>query len=181
MLGLITISIFAGYMFAAYFIVKLQKNRRKKIIAAIIMILIPTWDVIIGRAVFYTLCATQGGVHVYQTVELGPEYFDKEGVPLFYDRSKIFNNMTLAERYVGVSEHKKNISRLLNVKLIEKKILDKNRNIELGSITYFIHFGGWAFNSLNTGAASGNRCPESSGDHIVELSKKVFILDAKNN
>lgn len=177
MLGLITFGLVAGYILVAYFIVKVQKSKRKKIIAATIMILIPTWDVIIGRAMLYTLCATQGGIHVYQTVELGSEYFDEDGIPLFYDRRKVFSEMSLAGRYAGVSKSKGYISKLFNIKAIDKKIMDLEKDKELGTITYFIHFGGWVFNALNTGAASGSRCPKSSKEHIIQLSKRIFVQD----
>lgn len=175
MLGLITLGLFAGYMLAAYFIVKVQKSKRRKIIAAVIMILIPTWDIIIGRAVFYTLCVTQGGIHVYQTVELGAEYFDKDGVPLFYDRNKFVKNMGVAGRYKGVSEWE-GLNSLLHLRVHSEKIKDKKNNNILGEIKYFVYNGGWIFNSLKVGGGGGESCPSYSGKNTLELSKEIFLL-----
>ncbi len=180
MLGLITLSLFAGYILVAYFIVKVQKNKRKKIIAATIMILIPTWDVIIGRAMLYTLCATQGGIHVYQTVELGPEYFDEDGAPLFYARDKFVKNMEIARRYKGVSEWADMIP-LFHLRVHSEKIADEQNDYILGEVKYFIYNGGWVFNSLKVGGGGGESCPSYSGENILKLSKKTFSLKENAN
>ncbi len=175
MLGLITISIFISYVLALYFILTAIKDKRKKIIAATIMILIPTWDVIIGRAVFYTLCATNGGINIYQTVELEPEYFDEDGVPLFFDRNKFsLNDMTLGNQYVG-NEERRYVSKLLNIITHHEDIVDVKNNQSLGLVRYYVYKGGWVFNELDTGSGSGDSCPKYSSKNTIELSRKVFI------
>ncbi len=180
MLGLITLGLFAGYILAAYFIVKVQKSKRKKIIATTIMILIPTWDVIIGRTILYTLCASQGGVHVYQTVELGSEYFDRNGVPLFYARDKFVKNMEIARRYKGASEWTDMLP-LFHLRVHSEKISDEQNDYILGEVKYFIYNGGWVFNSLKVGGGGGKSCPSYSGKNTLKLSKKIFLLKGNTN
>ncbi len=173
MLGLIALSIFAGYILASYFIVKSQKSKRKKIIAAIIMVLIPTWDVIIGRTIIYTLCATQGGIYVYETVGLGEENFDDDGVPLFYDRRKTLGRMKLANRYTG-NRSIKIVSKLFNIKKYSEEILDTKHNKVLGEIKSYGYKGGWAFNLFNVGGAGGVSCPSYSSDEFVIFTTNIF-------
>jgi len=42
------------------------------------------WDVIAGKLYFKHICEKDGGVHIYQTVELVPECWDEDGRPKFY-------------------------------------------------------------------------------------------------
>ncbi len=80
MFGLLILGALILYIVFAIWIVKRQKTKRAKWIAIAILVLIPTWDQLIGRVYFYTLCTTQGGVKVYSTVELPSEFFDEGGV-----------------------------------------------------------------------------------------------------
>lgn len=175
MVGIIVSFIFFTYIGISYFVVSRIKNKRHKYIAIAVLVLIPTWDIIIGRAMFYGLCLTQGGIHVYQTVDLGPEYFDKEGVPLFFDRKKSLKEMRLDE-YVGLNDYGFS-SKFFNVKKDVDMIVNKENNEIKGDVTYFVFFGGWVFNALNTGGADGERCPafKLPSKYIIDLSKEVFV------
>jgi len=50
---------------------------------AVFLLFVPMADNIVGEVYLKYLCATQGGIHVYQTVELRPEYFSEDGLSLF--------------------------------------------------------------------------------------------------
>ena len=133
------------------------------------------WDVILGRAYFHYLCATQGGVHVYQTVELGPEYFDKNGIPLFFERTKTIDKMTVANRYKG-DEYGEDFSKAFNIYKTVDGIVDTKPEEILGDITYFTYFGGWFMN--HTGFHSnGTRCPDYKDQNIIDLSMNIFLKE----
>lgn len=73
MIGLmIFIFVPVAYLYIAYKVVQLvvQKTQKKVywILTAGFFILIPTWDVIIGKVYLHFLCKTEGGLKVYETV-----------------------------------------------------------------------------------------------------------------
>ncbi len=174
------------YLIFAFFVMrnvlKKQNTRKRKwqmgLLTAFLLYLPFGWDVILGRAVFYGLCATQGGVHVYQTVELGPEYFDKDGVPLFYDRDYGFDEMSLAEIYYGSNEYNINYMRRLNIAKDEYMIVNENNNDVLGLYRTYIYFGGWFVNYTGF-HVSGESCPplEVLSKDLRGLSNKVFEME----
>jgi len=72
MIGLLILAVVLGYIFLSKLIVtKVYKSYgvKKANIALAIMVLIPTWDVILGFPVYAYLCATKAGVHIYKTVD----------------------------------------------------------------------------------------------------------------
>lgn len=72
MIGLSILAVIFGYIFLSKFIVtKVYKayGVKKANIALAIMILIPTWDVILGFPIYAYLCMTQSGTKIYKTVD----------------------------------------------------------------------------------------------------------------
>ena len=172
------------YLIFAFFVMravlKKQPSRKRKwrmgLLTAFLLYLPFGWDVILGRAVFYTLCATQGGVHVYQTVELGAEYFDEDGVPLFYDKNEFFKNMSLMNRYLGNKDIERSENTFLNISKTKYKIIDSWNNRVLGEYIKYAFFGGWLANSTPF-LVVGESCPEKEAldDKLIELTKNVFV------
>ncbi len=66
-----------------FVVVKINEEKKQKWIAAtiviVISILIPTWDIPIGRINYHNLCKNEAGQFIYKQVELGEEYYLKEG------------------------------------------------------------------------------------------------------
>lgn len=147
---------------------------------AICLLFVPMADNIVGEVYLKYLCATQGGIHVYQTVELGPEYFKGDGTPIFYDRNKGLHEMSMRGKYVGRSESEV-VSKILNVRVVSKKIENIEDNTVLGESIYFVHFGGKLVNSTGL-HVSGTSCPSSNArkNHIKKLSKLVFLQQGIN-
>ena len=73
MIGLMVVGVIVGYIFLAKFIVtkvyEKTKSLKKKYIALAIVILIPTWDAILGLPIYLYLCKYHAGVKIYQTVD----------------------------------------------------------------------------------------------------------------
>ena len=71
--GLIILAVIFGYIFFAKIIVdsvyESYGTKKAKNIALAIMILIPTWDIILGYPIYKYLCWTKAGVHIYKTID----------------------------------------------------------------------------------------------------------------
>jgi len=147
---------------------------------AVFLLFAPVADSIVGEVYLKYLCATQGGIHVYETVELGAEYFKDDGVPVFYDRNKGLHEMSMGGRYFGSSEAE-TISKALNVEMIIDRIVDAENNSTLGSIIYFAHFGGWLINSTGL-HVNGSMCPSDyiKVNYVKNLSELVFVKQEIN-
>ena len=172
------------YLIFAFFVMravlKKQPSRKRKwrmgLLTAFLLYLPFGWDVILGRAVFYTLCATQGGVHVYQTVELGPEYFDKDGNLLLYDPKIGFEEMDVPDGYLVEVFDSRYFSRILNMSKIEYRIhAGKNKKI-LGTYRTYMYHGGWFINYTGF-HVNGDLCPSPRkvSDSLLEMVNKVFV------
>lgn len=115
------------------------------------------WDVILGRAYFYYLCETQGGVHVYQTVELGPKYWDDDGNPGFiYSENGELDELFLANRYTIIRGDKKAYSKTFRITSIVTELLDNRTNDVIADRVIIFYGGGWFLNN--------------SGFHVDSLS-----------
>ena len=174
------------YLIFAFFVMwrvlKKQPDRKRKwrmgLLTAFLLYLPFGWDVILGRAVFYTLCATQGGVHVYQTVELGPEYWNEDGSPKFIMENGELDENIFGGRYESKRVSDRNFSKLLNIGRFERTIIDRKTGGKLGTLTRIMYFGGWFLN--HTGFVVGaNDCPSEYGIY-PKLLKMVFIIDAND-
>lgn len=172
------------YLIFAFFVMrgvlKKQNTRKRKwqmgLLTAFLLYLPFGWDVILGRAVFYGLCATQGGVHVYQTVELGPEYFDKDGVQPLYDPKRGFEEINLPSNYLAEINDNRYFSKLLNLSNIEYKIYDDKNGKILGVYKTYMYHGGWFINYTGF-YVSGELCPSSRrvSESLSEMVNKVFV------
>lgn len=142
---MIALMVFAAlliYLAIAWLVVKRLKTRKAKWIAIVIFVLIPTWDQIIGRVYFYSLCATESGVEVHKTVELPMEYFDKQGRPDFKFVKKDGVRLELAGRYVDHGETH-SVSKLFRLERDIRFVKDFTTGELLGTQMSFRYFGGW--------------------------------------
>lgn len=73
MIGLLILVIGVGYYYLSKFIIKntYEKygTKKAKYIATAIMVLIPTWDIVLGYPIYAFLCLTNSGVKIYQSVD----------------------------------------------------------------------------------------------------------------
>jgi len=60
---------------------KAGKARTIGIVLFLLMVTIPIGNIILGQAYLYTRCYIDGGLHLYQHVELPAAYFDEYGKP----------------------------------------------------------------------------------------------------
>lgn len=69
MAGLSVLFFIGLYFFIAYKIIKATNTKRTKLLAIVILILIPTADEVVGRIYLQHLCTTEGGLKVYRVVQ----------------------------------------------------------------------------------------------------------------
>ncbi len=73
MIGILFFGVLFAYIFLAKFIINkthtIYKTKKAKNIALAIMILIPTWDVILGFPIYAYLCMFESGTKIYKTVD----------------------------------------------------------------------------------------------------------------
>jgi hypothetical protein len=154
------------FVIAIVVIYKLMKSYqgnhkwRQFFILAFLFYLPVGWDVILGRTYFHYLCAKDGGIHIYDTVKLGPEYWDKDGRPRFYTEDKgWFESSVFEGRYVFKSSDTKYKNKLLfnTTKYLHQIVDTKTGNI-LGEWVKYGMTGGWVTNTGTPFGVSGVQC-----------------------
>ena len=175
-----TYLIIPPYLIIAFFVMravlKKQLTRKRKwkmgVLTAFLLYLPLGWDVILGRAVFYGLCATQGGVHVYQTVELGAEYFDKDGSPKFINKG-LLNESILNNKYNADIYKEIYFNKILSVKKIHTRIKESKSDKIIGKRVIFSYLGGW-FSRYSGVFVRGEQCHSIKGAFYPDLVNAVF-------
>src|SRR5439155_16090899 len=66
--GLIIFGVIAGYVTLWYYVVKAARNRTQRIVAVLVAVLIPFWDLPIGYFEYQRYCSSEGGIRVYERV-----------------------------------------------------------------------------------------------------------------
>lgn len=135
----------------------------------LLVIAVPTGDVIVGRVKFSDLCEREASVRVLRTVALDAKYLSKDGSP----KTELVvgtPGLRIAERYVMDASSEQ----VLAWPRIEKSVVeirDIERGDALGQIVDFRYWGGWLVQYL-PGHRSAERCPELKGR--MSLERMVF-------
>ncbi len=172
MLGLIILSVIVCYVLFAHFMIKRLSSKRVKYIALAIFILIPTWDVIIGRIYFNWLCMSEGGISVYKTVELGKEYWNKEGNPIFFTEKGDLIEESLPGFKVD-AESDTHYSHILRIHKRSLKVIERSSGRLLGERIRFAYFGGWLKNNMGI-HVSAKSCPPYDEVSMNKLINEIF-------
>lgn len=135
-------------------------------------------DEILGRIYINYLCATESAPKIYQTVELGPEFWNQDGSPKFMSPPKP----------IGLGYFRKNTEKILlkeyeirversttfygQMKFISKKTMITNveTNKDLADYSEFYFFRGWLMNNMGLRVRSTS-CP------TTKLSYTTLVND----
>ena len=151
------------------------KTRGKKLwaglLAALIIVLILTWDVIAGHARFKRLCATESGIRIYKRVDLSSEYSNMQ-VP---DASWSYERMPISKRYKYSSESSENMPGPGRIKYTRDVIRDAETGELLGTFTSYFWGGGWFENTFSPQGAGGGNCGYRKGDFKAFLEKIFHV------
>jgi hypothetical protein len=139
----------------------LQRTRWKRwvasLTAALVVVLIPTWDEILGRLYFSRLCATEGGVRIFRQVDLPVDYWDADGRPKFIKPNGDMDSDVLQHRFDVVIKSRK-ISGVFRIQALDFRVVEKASQVPLGEISSYGYFGGWLVNATSL-HVTGIRCP----------------------
>lgn len=204
MIELIVLGLFLLYLTIAILItralVRAVSNKSTKwrvgLASGVVFFLIPTWDVILGRAYFLAACSTKGGLNIYKTVGIGEDYY----VPNLVD-AELPDGKKME---IGAVYKLRKYDRDFNVKLVpgggklkaeydyavakdvDGKFLGvqgvisyakvKGTNEVLGEATSFLYWGGWVANYSGM-HVSAIECPNPPTDENwvhKDFLEKIF-------
>jgi len=146
--------------------------KRKWVVSSLVIlisILIPTWDIPIGRINFNHLCNTQAGQFINKQVSLSDEYFLKAGERniRYFEHSKFayakggeLDLERVKQNYVINSNYDKDYSRWGYIYKLETKIIFIQDKQILGRAVTFFYRGGWLMASFEGGGSID--CPDKS-------------------
>lgn len=177
--------------------VKFSTGKKRKWISVLLVvltsILIPTWDIPIGRINFSHLCKTQAGQFIYKQVPLSDEYFLEQGErnlryqhdshPFAYAKGGELNLEKVKEEYVINTTFDRDYSRWGHVFMHETTIASMQDKQILSRAVSFYYRGGWLMAPLFDNRAGQHVCPENglpgSNQYIHEtiLDKTFQSID----
>lgn len=181
MLALILLGMAIGYLVIVIVTVHFLSKWIKKpgwrwvfrLVLFALLLFLPVSDQIIGRYYFDHLCETEGGLHVYETVELGPEYYYEDGSPKFIDDRGRFDSSVFNGRYEfkiqSIDDYVKFVVIDKDVYLIMETRTDKI----LGSFTRFIYRGGWLNNAFSI-PRGGISCRKFEGGYYEGFIRHIL-------
>lgn len=169
---LIVCGLYVGLaLFMAKQVGKGTNSRLAKYATLVAFAMVFTWDVIPGQLYFNYLCRTEGKATVIKTVEVGEEYFLKNGWP-HVDK--------LTDRYPQQFSRKE-VSPLFHISKSTVVIQDKQNGEVLGTATDFHHYGGWLSRFLFPDAG-GSSCTEHPHPGVLStIWKEVFRVRNEND
>lgn len=144
--------------------------------SVVIFILLPIWDEIAGRIYFRHLCETEGGIKVYKTVELGPEYWNPDGSGKFITIEAERDGKLLVPDYSWKSQWNRDFNKVLNIAKQQYSVVEVSTGTEMASRTFFVNFHGWSINH-SFAHVTGDRCPSLDAPTYRELLERVFVTD----
>jgi hypothetical protein len=121
------------------------KSKSKKTSVTVILIFLlylPLgWDVILGRIYFQYLCDAEGGMHIYQTIELDAKHWDEDGTPKFFTEDGWFDAAALGMKYSFMRDTED--AKYFNISKHTKIILDNSSGKVLADNVAFNYVSGW--------------------------------------
>lgn len=167
-----------------------KSKKRAWLIGIIVIILVPTWDVILGRVYYHSLCAVQGGAKVYKQVELPAEYWEEVGGTTFLDdfiaRNKDRVTLEIDEEFHKNFKFESKTIKLrphfFNIKKKLRSVTENQSEEVLGTYTTYFYSGGWLVNSTAIGGPGGTHCPRE-GNKLYGLSflREIFVPSTNGN
>ncbi|MEX2517365.1 MAG: hypothetical protein WD572_10755 [Gammaproteobacteria bacterium] len=163
----------------AYWLSRIPERQKLKtwtqILTVLVFVLIPTWDVLLGRLYFNYLCETEGDIKIHNQAELPTEHWE-DGVPR--DRLERLPGrgfeILIGEKFIIESHTIKNYGEPFRIDKEHKVLNNRVTDEVLSEFIYFIYWGGWLINASGL-HRSGVSCP--SYRLISKLYSETFIKE----
>lgn len=174
-------------IFALYMINQLMKlytgKKKWTVFLSLVFIfyLFVGWDVILGRVYFNYLCNKDGGVHIYETVDLGSEYWNEDGSPKFYTDRGAFDESVLEGKYQFVRVRDSSFTTIFNIRRDVHKVIESLNKKILGERVAYQYWGGWVMNTWQpflSGSLGCHRYYGQSDDKGI-ISNDLLIVYKK--
>lgn len=146
----------------------------------VFFIFLPVSDQIIGHYYFDYLCEKEGGLHVYETVELGPEYYHEDGTPQFIDDKGRFDSSVFNDRYIFKSKSQEHYVEFVVIEKDTDYLLDTETNNLLGDHVEFIYRGGWLNNNFSY-SRGGIGCNQYKTGYYDDFLKYIMKTSMNPN
>lgn len=141
------------------------------VLTATVVILIPTWDEIAGRAYFRHLCATKSGIQVFHQISLGAEYHDVT----FPDVPWLYKKAPLAKLYPYSLKSIEDLPGPAKIYYVEESILDGKTGATLGTAINYFYRGGWFGNAFSPHIRGGGSC-NLDEYYFKKLLEQIFAI-----
>lgn len=164
MWGLAAIVALYFYVRLALWVAKKLADKREgkqwkwgvRVAVALVFVLIPTGDSIVGHLYLDHLCSTGAGVKVYQTVELPAEYWDEHGKPRFFNEHGYLEHKFWVDKLDESGGHIERYSAIFAIDKDTSPVKERASQKVLAEVTTFRFWGGWVsrnFSSHNTASS----------------------------
>jgi hypothetical protein len=163
-----------------------EKNRNKRIVSLLCIITaiaIPFWDMPMRYWEFNRLCKTEAGIHVYEEVVLGPEYWNEDNTLKTRPPGEL-KDQTIEEFKVIPGEFEvvnkdTHPSSITNIRKFSWQIKRKKDQKIMGERIRFYRGPGWLHR--NTIGPHGNSkfCPDEKEVPFERLIEAVFKQPSK--
>ena len=161
---------------------RLSRRISIRLLAFVIVLLLPFIDEIVGRLYLTYLCDTQGGFKVYETVKLPDKYWDENGEPRFIKHTKFVNpslnkvNGTLDTKVLteyGIGSEDVNYSSMFGIRLFRHWYYEKATGKTLAEGRFFAYKQGWLARTFSVN--SGVSCNTSGQPNTKANILSVFV------
>jgi len=143
------------------------------IVVAVILILIPGWDLIFSSLYLRYLCSTEGGFKIYKTVSLPRKYFREDGIPTFITKRGEFDDSVIGSQFIMKSTHSSIPPRYFDMEKRSISIIDRETETILGEFISFSGGRSWVFKW--TLGSEGGGC-ELPPDMVYPLIRGIFTV-----
>jgi hypothetical protein len=170
--------------------VRSRKGRLTVVLAGILIIaLIPTWDIILGRIILSRHCSSSGGIKIYKEVALGDKYFTTDGRPKYLEQdsyvvtngrgesvsrtSWAVDDEVFRGRYDLQTTTETVVSHPVKIEIMVSRLVENASGELLAERTVFRYFGGW-FANASVGHPQVIECPDGDGASLPAMYSTVF-------
>lgn len=151
------------------------KTARRKLAAGLVttlvVVLIPTWDEIAGRAYFRYLCDANGGTRIYKRVTLAADY---RGIQ-FPSAPWLYKKLPLATSYPYGVESIEDVPGPARIYYVRETVRDSRTGEILATATNYFYRGGWFENAVSLQGAGGGSCGVDA-EYFKKLLEATFEI-----
>ena len=161
-------------------IVRRQSKKNKKWLLGLLLPVLffvgPFSDEFIARSYFYNLCSTQGGLKVYEKIELEDKFFNSNGEVKLLSFSENIEDLDVLGRYQGYVGRINKVDTVFNIREVSFGINDVVEKKIVAEVKMFLYGYGFVMNRLMVAMPGQSiKCSKITSAKIEEMLKQVFI------